>query len=871
MANEDFISKTLTNTVAAQPTLLKWSAALAGGTTSSSGSLSTGLKAIQASSERVQPREGRWITAACWHNCGGRCLNKAYVVDGTVLRMKTDDTHPDEPDFPQQRGCPRGRSQRMQVFGPDRLKYPMKRKNWAPGGGKRELRGKDEWVRISWDEALDIVASETKRIKETYGNKAILCKAASRALAAYGGYMTMWGTTSDGAWPRPNMHMQGGSGSTGASSNDRLDLRNSRLIVLWGANPAWSSGGNPTYNYLQAKKAGARIIMVDPLFSESTQVLADEWIPVRPGTDTALLLGIAYHMIVNGIQDQDFLDRYCVGFDAEHMPEGVAPRENFKDYVLGTYDGVPKTPEWASEICGTAPELIRSFALEIATTKPMSFIGGNAPARIYLGEQYAQAFLTVGWMTGNVGLSGAMVGDTRHRKASFGGPDLVTPGGGGVPPLPNPLYNEKTFPGPDPFKTDWHGIVWDEVWGAVLTGQYTATVRGKQPCDIRMISHIGQGAALNQATNLMKGIEAHRKVEFVVTSAHFLTTNAKYSDVVLPVTTEWERLGGFLVGNPEMLIFYSQVTEPLYEAKDDIWIERELGKRLGLDPEAIDPIPLKQQLFNQAAGARVIKEDGSGMEPLVTITYADIAEWGVDGEPQSGRITLSELKERGIYQVPRRPGDKLGFIAKADFRKDPEKNRLKTAGGKLEIHCQALSDTIKAYGFNTLPPIPKYMPPKEGYESTFADWENRVKGKYPLQLYTPHHRRRAHSCLDNVSWLREAFPQEFIINSLDAAERGIKQGDIVKIMSPHGTVIRPAFVTDRIVPGVTALGEGAWVELDDATGIDKAGSTNTLTGGNPTGQGTQPYNTVIVQVEKYDGQLLADRLWPKRIPLGKEG
>jgi anaerobic dimethyl sulfoxide reductase subunit A len=869
MSEENFLIKALRDSEVSRRGFLKWSAAL-GGTAMLAGSgLKLGTQLVEGAPEGAAT-DGQWITAACWHNCGGRCLIKAYVAGGAVLRLKTDDTHPDSPDFPQQRGCARGRSQRTQVFGPDRLKYPMKRKNWAPGGGNKDLRGKDEWVRISWDEALDIVASETKRIKEAYGNKAILSARQSRLFAAYGGHMTTWGTTSDGAWPRPNMHMQGGPGGTAASSNDRLDLKNSRLIVLWGANPAWSSGGNPTYNYLQAKKAGAKFILVDPIFNDSAQVLADEWIPVRPSTDAALLIGMAYHMITNNLQDQQFLDTYCVGFDADHMPKGIDPKENFKDYVLGTYDGQPKTPEWASQICGTAPEVIRSFAQQIATTKPMSFISNTAPARTYLGEQHCQAFLTVGWMTGNVGLPGAMVGDTRHNRATFGGNALVNPGGAGLPALPNPLFNQPGFPGPDPFKTDWYGMVWDEVWDAVVTGQYTATVRGKQSCDIRMISHLGQGAALNQSTNLMRGIEAHRKVEFVVTSSHFFTTNAKYSDVVLPATTEWEKFGGFLTGNPEMAIFYSQITDPLFEARDDAWMERELAKRLGLDPEIVDPVTVKQQVFNQAAGATVIKNDGSGMEPLVTITDADISEWGVKGKPQTGRITLKEFKDKGIYQVPRSPGDKFGYIAKAAFRQDPVKNPIKTTSGKLEIHCQALADTIKAYGFDILPPIAKYTPPKEGVEATFADWKNRVKGKYPLQLFTPHYRRRAHSCLDNVSWLREAFPQEFMMNPVDAESRGIKNGDIVKVTSAHGTVIRPAFVTDKIVPGATALGEGAWAELDDATGIDRAGATNTLSGGNPTGQGTQPYNTWVVQVEKYNGELLPDRLWPKRMPLGKE-
>src|SRR5512144_1041840 len=171
MSEQTLLGKTLTDMVMSRRTFLKWSAVLGGTAALAQGGLKFGLHAAEAA-PATAPTAGKWVAAACWGNCGGRCLNKAFVVDGIVTRQKTDDTHPDSADFPQQRGCARGRSQRMRVFGADRLKYPMKRKNWAPGGGNKELRGRDEWVRISWDEALNIMASEIKRIKEKYGNQA---------------------------------------------------------------------------------------------------------------------------------------------------------------------------------------------------------------------------------------------------------------------------------------------------------------------------------------------------------------------------------------------------------------------------------------------------------------------------------------------------------------------------------------------------------------------------------------------------------------------------------------------------------------------------------------------------------------------------
>lgn len=874
MSNDDLLSKTIKETILSRRSFLKWSSALGGAAVVVSG-LDSGLNVLETAQATAESTDA-WVPAACWHNCGGRCLIKAHVVDGVVTRVKTDDTHPDSADYPQQRGCPRGRSQRLQVFGPDRLKYPMKRKNWEPGGGKKELRGKDEWVRISWEEALDAIASELKRVKETYGNESILALPMGRLLSAYGGAWETWGMVSSGAWPAPALHMAGrmqffSFGGPGGH-NDRLDLRNSRLIVLWGANPAWSSQGSPTYHYLQAKKAGARIICVDPKYTPTATALADEWIPVRPGTDTALLLGIAYHMITNDLQDQDFLDKYTVGFDRSHMPEGTDPKENFKDYVLGTYDGTPKTPEWASAICGTDPQVIRAFAQELATTKPASLLSAFAPARTYRGEQFAQAFLTVGWMTGNVGKPGAAVTDAAHNAASNGGPMLVAPGGSGVAGLPNPVCQGMmaAFVGASIADAPF-GIVWDEAWDAVVNGEFTDGPRGKHQVDIRLIWGVGESAALNQQPNINQGIEAYRKVDFVVTSGHFLTTPAKYSDIVLPATTQWERWGTILTGNREMMIWASQITEPLFEAKDDSWIEEEIAKRLGLDPTVVNPLPLKQQIFNQIAGATVVKDDGVTFEPLVTITQDDLTALGVDGQPQQGRIPIMQLREQGVYQVPRSTDDNFGYIAYKDFIDDPEAHPLTTASGKFQIHSQSLVDYVGSFGWTTdLAPVAQYMPPREGFEDTFSDFQNRVKGDYPLQLFTPHYLRRSHSIFDNVRWMRRAFPEELMMNPLDAEPRGIKTGDIVKVTSRHGVVVRPVLVTAEIVPGVVALGEGAWADKDDETGIDRAGATNSLAGSLPCGQGVQPWNTNNVEIEKYDGKLPADYTWAQRIVLKEE-
>ena len=207
------------------------------------------------------------------------------------------------------------------------------------------------------------------------------------ALAATGGFTGTYGSSSWGAWRWIWEQMGVGEGLIVDGINDRMDLRNSQLIVLWGCNPAWSTQGSVTYNFLQAKKAGARFISIDPIYTDTANIMDAEWVPIRPGTDDALAFGIMYTLLeeddpeTNPLIDWEFLEKYTIGFDADHMPEGADPKDNLKDYILGTYDKQPKTPEWASEICGVAPEKIRWLARQIGGTERVALLTGWAPAR----------------------------------------------------------------------------------------------------------------------------------------------------------------------------------------------------------------------------------------------------------------------------------------------------------------------------------------------------------------------------------------------------------------------------------------------------------------------------------------------------------
>ena len=253
------------------------------------------------------------------------------------------------------------------------------------------------------------------------------------------------------------------------------------------------------------------------------------------------------------------------------------------------------------------------------------------------------------------------------------------------------------------------------------------------------------------------------------------------------------------------------------------------------------------------------------------MTAEDIEEIGAKGDPQDGKLSYREMKEMGVLQVKRQPGDNYGYIAFEDFVSDPEAHPLDTPSGKLEIYCQSLANLYNAMGWSTIKPIPTYTPVTNGYESTFSDWEGKTKGEFPLQLVNPHYLRRAHTVFDNVSWLREAWANPVFLSTEDAADAGIADGDTVLVSTAQGSTVRIASVIPTVRPGVVALPHGTWVMVDEETGVEQAGSDNYLTACAATGQGVSGYNSQICKIEKHAGAALdADVAMPPRIPL-KDG
>ncbi|MFW6335109.1 MAG: molybdopterin-dependent oxidoreductase, partial [Desulfosalsimonas sp.] len=503
----------------------------------------------------------RIVRTTSTFDCGGRCPLKLHVKDNRILRVEGDDA----PEPNQLRTCLRCRAYKQYVHNPERLLYPRKRVG---------QRGEGKFERISWDEAYEIFTSQLNRIKETYGNGAILLAAggsylaslhhgplaASRLLNQYGGYVGHYGNiSSEGAvWASLTQY---GSVMVG---NSREDMMNSRLIILWGWDPArMISGTNTMYHLIQAKENGAKIISIDPRYHDTAATLAHEWIPLYPGTDTALMAAMANVMIKENLHDREFLDKYTTGFDV------------FRDYVLGKDDGVDKTPAWAAQISGVDADVIERLAREYATTKPAALMDCQGPARSAMGEQYNRCAATLCAMTGNVGRPGG----------SAGGGLMGIPVGhmfrmSAIPPGKNPfeLDGPKVKGTLDIRMRVKKRIHINTLWDAILEG-----TKGGYPSDVKMMWSLCNNY-VNQLGNSNKADKALKELEFIAVNEIFCTATARYADLLLPVTTAAEKndLTRPWPSGP-YFTFVNKAVEPPGECKSDLEIASDLAERLGIE------------------------------------------------------------------------------------------------------------------------------------------------------------------------------------------------------------------------------------------------------------------------------------------------
>ncbi len=733
------------------------------------------------------------------HNCGGRCLLIAHVQDGRILRLEADD-RPDSVAAPQLRACARGRAYLRRQYHPDRLLTPLKRV------GKR---GEGRFAPITWDEALDILARQMRRVREQYGNSALFVPygtgsynqlngshVARRLLNLFGGCLGIYNSYSWGAINLATPTVYG----TLVTGNQRQDWLNSRYILMWSWNPAeMRDGTNSDYFVKLARQAGARVVCIDPRYSLSAASLADEWIPIRPGTDTAMMSAMAYVMLSEHLYDAEFVRTHCVGFDSSQMP--VDGAESYSDYLLGKRDGTPKTPQWAEAITAVPARTIARIAHEYATLKPAVLYQGYGMQRRAYGEQVVRAGCVLAAITGNVGLSGGWAS----------GLGLQAPEGG-------PFWT--IFPtGENPVKAEIPVFLWTE---ACLRGKDMTRadgIRGVERLDndIKLIHAVATNCLINQHADVNRTAEILRdesKVEFIAVQDNFLTPTGKFADLLLPACTQFETWGvedGWKYGDE--VILQPKLVEPPGECKSDYRICAELAERLGIG-----------EAFTE------------GRDEKGWVEFC-LDEFRRKRFPELPSLDQFIDQNLGAWTRPAAPP----AIAFADFRADPEKHPLHTPSGKIEIFSRQLFDLNRP---EEIPPIPKYI----------QEWESPFDGHYPLQAIGHHTLHRVHSTHDNNDWLEEAFPQRVFLNPIDAAPRGIRDGDEVKVYNQRGALILPCRLTNRIMPGVIDIPQGAWYAPDE-DGVDRGGCVNVLTSQRwtPFAFGTAQH-TIMVEVEKADGR-----------------
>jgi anaerobic dimethyl sulfoxide reductase subunit A len=484
----------------------------------------------------------------------------AHVVDGRIVKISTD-PRKWTAEVPPLHACVRGFGQVERVYHPDRLQHPLRR--IGP-------RGAGHFEPISWDEALDEIAREMLRIRGAHGNAAILDAsrsgslsmlhgraAAQRFLYMFGGCTELWSNMSAEAEIFAVRMTYGAKAEYKSAGREPTDYVNSKLIVMWGWSPGDTTFGTGTFQYLKwARKQGVRIICVDPRRTRSSLDLADEHVFIRPSTDAAALIAMAYVIASEGLQDQAYLDRHVLGFDDNHLPPGAPAGASYRSYLLGLADGVRKTPEWAAERTGIPAETIRRLAVEFATSKPAAMHCGYAPGRTAYGEQFHRAAYALAAMTGNVGIPGGNSGTSNGAT-----------GRSGVRSLPagtNPIAARVASP--------------------LLADLLARGAGGGYPADIRMIYSVG-GDLFNQCPNVNKMIASLDGVEFFVAQDHFLTPTARYADIVLPATTFWERNDVHTpwAGAGHYAIFMQQAIPPMYECRNDIDIFADLARRVGIE------------------------------------------------------------------------------------------------------------------------------------------------------------------------------------------------------------------------------------------------------------------------------------------------
>ena len=783
------------------------------------------------------------------------------------------------------------------IYSPDRLLHPMKRVDFDPKGERNpKNRGVSGYVRISWDEALDIVANEIRRVKTEHGQGAIIANHGShhtwgnigyyistayKFFNAIGHTRVVHNPDSWEGWYWGAMHHYGYSMRLGQTETYSLVedlLKEAEMVVFWSADPECTSGsysafeGTPRRQWL--KELGIEIVHIDPYYNHTAALLGGKWFAPRPATDAAMAMAIAWVWITEGTYDKKFVTERSVGFDI------------WRDYVLGKEDGVPKTPEWQESETGIAAKDVRALARRWAKKKTYLGAGGwgnghGGACRSATGIQWARALACLMAMQGmgkpgvNYGhlqwgtpidlhfyfpgyADGGLSGDVENTGAAISlyqrMPQLPSfnPSTQKVPRLriPEAILEGKT-----------EGYPWN---GKTIEGQFqkfSYPAPGHSP--IRMFYKYG-GASIGTMSETNRYVKAYRSenLEFVVNQSIWFEGESKFADVILPACTQFERwdisefggTGGYALHgqtqmNHRIVLMQHKCIEPLGESKSDYQIFLELSNRLGLGAyfsEGMSELDWVKRLFD----ASDLPKHISWKDFLKKGYYVVPAPEEARRDPPSLRW-FYEGRKKDVPEPHPLPGDYGKHYLEG----------LQTQSGKFEFECSSL----KRFDPNDpeRPPIVKYLPSWEGLQT------KGLVERYPLQMISPHSRFSYHTLSDGKQSAVNDIEEHRVridgyyywvmrINREDAKARGIKQHDLVRVFNDRGAVVCAAQLTERLPRGTVHSYESSAVYDpmgEPGNSVDRGGCINQLTpkrsiAAKVTGTAV---NSCLVEIVRWDG------------------
>ena len=727
---------------------------------------------------------------------------RVITADGRITDVKPFEADPNPSRIPE--NLPAAVHHRT------RITRPSIRRGWLDGGDRaRERRGSDPYVELPWDEALDIAAAELERVRQTHGNESIYGGSYGwasagrfhhalgqlhRFLNTIGGYVFSFASYSTATAQAIIPHVLGSNFLKflwGSQNAWPIIAQHTQTLVMFGGinpkNSQVSMGGvthHETETWFKAfEKSGMRRINISP---QSTDTPGNaEWLAIIPGTDTAMMMGMAHVLETENLADRDFLNRCTTGYD------------RFRAYLTGETDGQPKTPEWAAKICGIDAEVIRNLAQTMATTRTLITVAWSLQ-RAQHGEQPYWMAATLAAMLGQIGLAGGGIG---YGYGAIGGVGVAAKRLKGL-----------TFPqGQNPVS---NFIPVARIADMLLNPGSTYEFNGQKRHypDIRLIYWCG-GNPFHHHQDLNRLDQAWKIPETIIVHEPWWTATAKRADIVFPATTSYEREDIGRAQGDSYLFHMPQLIPPVGDARDDYDIFSKLANRMGVG-----------DAFTEGRDAK------SWLHHMYEEFRQEASAEGIDVP------SFDELCERNWVDLPIR-GSQFAEVPFTAFRENPDAAPLGTPSGRIEI----FSETIDSFGYDDCPGHPVWLAPDEWLGASLAK-------QFPLHLVSPQPGDKLHSQMEcAIADLPGARPMPILMNSADAQQRDIKEGDLVRVFNARGTCQARARVTDEIRPGVVALSTGAWLDTD-ADGIDTQGNPNILTrdlGTSRLGQGCSAHTTLV--------------------------